>query len=62
MRVPQDWLNRLKKVSKGKARTATAHLERCFEIACMIDKASEGLDEMEFVKRCIKKTKSKKKK
>jgi predicted transcriptional regulator len=61
MRVPPEWVERLKKVAKAKSRTRTAHLERCFEVSCLIDKVSEGLDEMEFVKRCAKKTKRKKK-
>ncbi len=53
MRVPEDWLNHLRRICDRKARTATAHLKRAVEIAEIVDEACGGNDDPQFIRKTL---------
>ncbi len=53
MRVSEPWLEALRKTCQRKARTVTAHIERCIEVSRVVDECCSGNDDPDFLRRLL---------
>ena len=53
MRVSEEWLLGLRTICKSKARTVTAHVERCVELAKVVDELCHGTDDPAVLKKYL---------